>query len=282
VEFLCVFAALHEILRVQKLGKNHDGYHGETIDIRAVLGEVVITAQRNRWISEFFHETGDCKWIALHRAPFSITNPPSTIRIYISAGIHGDEPGGPLAALKLIQEDRWPENAEIILLPCLNPVGFTANQREIAGGIDLNRDYRNSKSAEACAHIAWLKRQPRFDLYLCLHEDWESHGFYLYEQNPDHKPSLAEKMIAAVKTVCPIDLSENIEGRAAHGGIIRPILNPLDRPDWPEAFYLISHKARQGYTLEAPSDFPLPVRVNALVAAVNAAMDFYPWTQHRF
>jgi hypothetical protein len=36
--------------------------------------------------------------------------------------------------------------------------------------------------------------------------------------------------------------------------------------------YLISHKARQGYTLEAPSDFPLATRVNALVAAVNAAV----------
>ena len=48
---------------------------------------------------------------------------------------------------------------------------------------------------------------------------------------------------------------------------------PQERPDWPEAFYLISHKSRQGYTLEAPSDFPLATRVNALVAAVNAALD---------
>jgi len=69
-----------------------------------------------------------------------------------------------------------------------------------------------------------------------------------------------------------VDLSEAIEGRPAQGGIIRPILNPAERPDWPEALYLISHKARQGYTLEAPSDFPLALRVNALVAAVNAAL----------
>ena len=151
-------------------------------------------------------------------------------RIYISAGIHGDEPAGPLAALQLIQENRWPENAEIILLPCLNPIGFTLNRRENADGIDLNRDYRNPKSAEARAHIAWLERQPRFDLYLCLHEDWESHGFYLYEQNPDGKISLAEKMIEAVKKVCPVDLSENIEGRPAHGGIIRPVINPRNAP----------------------------------------------------
>ena len=262
---------MREILRVQKLGKNHGGYHGETIDLRAVLREIETAAQTHGWTVEVFHEAGEFKWLALHHAP--LRTPHSALRIYLSTGIHGDEPAGPLAALRLIQENRWPENAELFLVPCLNPVGFILNRRENAAGIDLNRDYRNAKSAEARAHIAWLERQPAFDLYLCLHEDWESHGFYLYEQNPDNKISVAEKIIAAVQPVCPVDLSENIEGRPAQGGIIRPILNPLERPDWPEALYLISHKSRQGYTLEAPSDFPLATRVKALVAAVNAALD---------
>lgn len=261
---------MREILRVEKLGKNHGGYHGETIDIVAVLREVESTAYLHGWTSEIFHEQGELKWFALRRPAPRIPHP--ALRIYISAGIHGDEPAGLLTALKLIQENRWPENAEIFLLPCLNPIGFKLNRRENAEGRDLNRDYRHLHAAEVGAHIAWLERQPKFDLYLCLHEDWEAHGFYLYEQNPDGQPSFAEKMIAAVKPVCPVDLSETIEGRAAHGGIIRPNLKPHERPDWPEAFYLISHKARQGYTLEAPSDFPLPTRVNALVAAVNAAI----------
>jgi hypothetical protein len=121
------------------------------------------------------------------------------------------------------------------------------------------------------AHIAWLKRQPGFDLCLCLHEDWESHGFYLYEQNPEKQPSLAESIIAAVAEVCPIDPSEVIEGRPAQNGIIRPNLDPRTRPQWPEAFFLITHKTQLSYTLEAPSDFPLSARVAALVAAVNAA-----------
>ena len=77
---------------------------------------------------------------------------------------------------------------------------------------------------------------------------------------PDGRPPLAEKMIEAVQAVCPIDTQEMIEGRPAQGGIIRPNINPQERPDWPEALYLISHKARQGYTLEAPSDFSLSTR----------------------
>jgi len=248
-------------------------YRGETIDIRAMLREAGTAAQSHGWRSELFHEAGEFKFIALRRASVSTRNPQPAIRVYISAGIHGDEPAGPLAALRLIQENRWPENAEIFLLPCLNPAGFTVNRRENAGGMDLNRDYRNPQTAEVRAHIAWLERQPQFDFYLCLHEDWESRGFYLYEQNPDQRPSRAEKIIAAVREVCLIDESAIIEGRAARGGIIRPGIQPHARPDWPEAFYLIVNKSRQGYTLEAPSDFPLAMRVAALVAGVNAAVN---------
>ena len=255
---------------LQRLGKNHGGYHGETIDIRAVLGEIESTAHTRGWNVEMIHEAGGFKTFALHRAT---AVPQSARRIYISTGIHGDEPAGPLAALRLLQQNRWPAAVEIFLLPCLNPASFAANRRENADGLDLNRDYHQPKSAEIRAHIAWLERQPQFHFYLCLHEDWEAPGFYLYEQNPDARPPLAEKIIAAVSPICPIDLSPRIEGRAAENGIIRPATPMPPRPDWPEAFYLIHHQSRQGCTLEAPSDFPLAVRVDALVAAVNAALD---------
>ena len=66
--------------------------------------------------------------------------------------------------------------------------------------------------------------------------------------------------------------SEIIEDRPAKNGIIRPNLDPHTRPQWAEAFYLIMHKSRLGCTLEAPSDFPLSTRVNALVAGVDAAL----------
>jgi predicted deacylase len=263
---------LHEILRVQKPGKNHGGYHGETIDIRAVLRDIEIAAQQHGWTFEIFGRQGDFNLLALHRVPLSIRNPQSAIRIYLSSGIHGDEPAGPLAALRLLRENQWPANAELWFCPCLNPMGFVLNRRESVDGKDLNRDYRHLETAEVHAHIAWLERQPQFDLCLCLHEDWESHGFYVYELNPENRPSLAEAMVARIAEVCPIDPSEIIEDRPARGGIIHPNLDPRTRPQWAEAFYLIVNKTRLSYTLEAPSDFPLTSRVNALVAGVNAAL----------
>jgi predicted deacylase len=257
---------------LKRFGKNHGGYFGETIDVHALLRETELAAQQHQWATHVFHASDDFKWLSFFR-PATRPGPPAA-RIYISAGIHGDEPAGPLAALKLLRENRWPDNVELVLLPCLNPPGMVANRRENTGGIDLNRDYRNSRSAEIRAHVTWLEKQPPFDLYICLHEDWESHGFYLYEQNPDEKPSLAEIIMAAVGQVCPIDPSEIIEDRPAQNGIIRPKISVLERPDWPEAFYLIHYKSRQGYTLEAPSDFPLETRTDALAAAVTAAVNF--------
>ncbi len=258
---------------MQRLGKNHGGYHGETIDIRTALREVEAVARQHGWTPAIFHADGEFKWLALRRAPLPTSNPQPSTRFYISTGIHGDEPAGPLAALRLLQENRWPENFDICLCPCLNPTGLALNRRETDKGFDLNRDYRHFKSDEVRAHVKWLECQPDFALTLCLHEDWESHGFYVYELNPDQRPSLAKTIVDAVARVCPIDLSPVIESREAKGGIINPNLDPNSRPDWPEAFWLIQNKTRQSYTLEAPSDFPLETRVNALVAGVEAALN---------
>ena len=258
---------------MKRLGKNQGGYHGETIDIRAVLREVKAAALVHGWTSELFYKIGDLELFALHRAPLALRDPQSSLRLYLSAGIHGDEPAGPLAALRLLRENRFPAAAELWLLPCLNPTGFILNSRKNDGRLDLNRDYRHAESGEVAAHIRWLERQPAFTTTFCLHEDWESHGFYLYELNPDHQPSLADRMINAVADICPIDLSPVIEGREARGGIIHPVLDPGSRPQWPEAFWLLQNKTRHSYTLEAPSDFPLATRVEALVTAVNVAVD---------
>ena len=258
-------------LEVQRLGKNINGYFGETIDIRRILEDTVQAARPHGWTVQELPSTAGASLLALKRIQ-NTRLADSRRRVYLSTGIHGDEPAGPLAVLQLLQENEWPGNCDLWLCPCLNPEGFRLNKRENPLGLDLNRQYLNPVAGETLAHIRWLEQQPVFDLCLCLHEDWESHGFYVYELNPDNRPSLAPEMIARVAEVCPIDLSELIEGRAARGGIIRPSIDPRERPQWPESFYLLTHKTRLSYTLEAPSDFPLLIRAASLVAAVRAAL----------
>jgi hypothetical protein len=258
---------------VQRLGKNTGRYYGETIDIDKTLADCIAVGDANGWSVEKIPAASKPDLLALTRHPTPDTR--HAPRIYLSAGIHGDEPAGPLAIQKLLHDNQWPGYLEIWLCPCLNPTGFALNRRENDEGLDLNRQYLEPKAVETIAHIAWLERQPAFHLCLCLHEDWESHGFYVYELNPDNRPSLAEPIIRRVAEVCPIDRSEMIEGRPAQGGVIRPSVDPRSRPQWPESFFLLTRKTRLSYTLEAPSDFPLPARVAALVAGVRAAIEAF-------
>ena len=197
-------------------------------------------------------------------------------RIYLSSGIHGDEPAPPEALLRVLESGALDARATWFLAPMLNPIGFQRRTRENADAIDLNRDYRAMKTAEVRAHIRWLERQPAFDLALCLHEDWEATGFYLYELNPEPLPSLAPCMLAAARARMPIDPAAMIDGRAvAEPGIIRAVDEPGLRELWPEAIYLRAHHTRLVYTLETPSALPLEQRVATLAAATCAALEVF-------
>ena len=249
---------------------NQGGYHGERIDCAAVLAEMCRMAAWHGFAREAVSANG------VELAFFQRSGRPG-INVYLSAGIHGDEPAAMLAMAALIDRDRWPMGVNLWICPCLNPTGSARSTRDNAAGIDQNRDYRHLKSPEVRAHIDWLERQPRFDLHICLHEDWESDGFYLYEVNPDGAPSAAEAVIEAVREVCPVDSGALIDGReSALPGIIRPSLDPATRPEWPEALWMLQNKSRHGYTLEGPSDWPMPVRVNGMVRAVEVILARIP------
>jgi protein MpaA len=236
-------------------------------DPAALVQRLEKAGQKAGFRPEAFGDAGGCPLIALTKRTAGIRP-----RIYFSAGIHGDEPASSLALLSLIESGDFDGRATWLLCPLLNPEGLAKGTRENAAGIDLNRDYRAPVSAEVRAHIAWLRGQPNFDMAVCVHEDWESTGFYLYELNPDKRASAAKPMITAVERVCPIDMSPMIEGREARGGIIRPVLNPEEREKWPESIYLQVHHTRLSYTIETPSSLPIEKRVTAHVAALRAAI----------
>ena len=216
---------------------------------------------------EPYGESDGCPLFALTKR-----TPGPRPRIYLSAGIHGDEPAPPLTLLAMIEAGVFDGRATWFICPLLNPAGLARGIRENAGGLDLNRDYKDLQSPEIQAHVHWLQRQPNFTVTLSVHEDWESVGYYLYELNPDQRPSLAEPMIEAVTAVCPIDHSPLIDGRESRGGILRPVSDPLLREKWPESIYLRAHHTTLTYTIESPSAFPLAQRIMAHRAALETAI----------
>lgn len=207
-------------------------------------------------------------------------------RVYLSAGIHGDEPAGPLALLELLKSGFFPANIHWLLCPALNPDGLAAGSRDNGTGHDLNRDYWRRRTPEVAAHAAWLEARPAPDLFLSLHEDWETAGFYFYEINlgPD-EPQRAAAIIDAVRPHCSPEPGPEIDGHVARaeGWIFHRA--EADVPQgWPEAIFLAKRGCPLSFTFETPSHAPLAQRILSQIAAVraaclnvrNVAADFFP------
>ena len=192
---------------------------------------------------------------------------------YLSAGIHGDEPAGPLALLELMREGFFAEKTDWAICPALNPTGLEKGHRENAGGVDLNRDYLLRSTMEVAAHAAWLESMDSPGLFLSLHEDWEAGGFYFYEINLGaDEPCRAEELIEAVRPWFPPDPGHEIDGHSPRGpGWIYHEAEADIPHGWPEAIFIAKHGCPLSFTLETPSHAALASRVAAHCAAVRTA-----------
>lgn len=208
--------------------------------------------------------------------------PQPTANLYLSAGVHGDEPAGPLALLRLLQQRWFSPDIEWTLFPLLNPTGMALGKRENSRGEDLNRDYFQSSSKEVQAHHQWLQDHcdpQHYDLSLLLHEDWESTGFYMYELSRIPGRSIAEPMLQAAQQWMPVDVSETIDGYRASQGRIAPLesdefsLDDDSNLPGAEAVYLSKYYSQLNYTLETPSTLPIATRIDTQVNVIQAGIE---------
>ena len=187
--------------------------------------------------------------------------------LYVSAGIHGDEPAGCEGLLIWAEQHlstllRGKHPLPVVLLPCLNPWGLVHNRRSDEAGNDLNRLF-NGDDFAPITELKRLLKGWQFDLALHLHEDYDAQGGYVYEIHRE-PPVWGHDLLAACRRVLPIDSRRRIDGRAFIGGIwsrrhVRRI------PEHPEAVHLFREHCPRVLTFETPSEFDLKCRVQAHV-----------------
>ncbi|MEX2381096.1 MAG: M14 family metallocarboxypeptidase [Opitutales bacterium] len=195
-------------------------------------------------------------------------------RIYVSAGIHGDEPAGPVAVAYLLEQGLFDDRFTWTLCPLLNPGAWDAGTRENPDRIDLNRDYRHPISREIQLHRAWLEGRPPNDLYLSLHEDWEASGFYLYEINTTSLPSFAGSILDRVGTVIPREPMARIDNHEVTApGLIQHTPEADEPENWPEAIFHSHLYPHLSYTFETPSTVDLAARIKAMALGIEAAIE---------
>jgi murein peptide amidase A len=189
--------------------------------------------------------------------------------IYLSAGLHGDEPAPPWALLEWAQEHaKLLRERPFLIFPCLNPHGIINNTRVDARGVDLNRSFNHPDDPLIAA---WNKVMAghALALGLCLHEDYDAQGCYIYELTKMH--SVGRHILDDVAKIIPWDARRTIETRRAQEGVITRRVPP-DLPGHPEAFVLHLMGAPLTLTFETPSEFSLIDRIAAHKRCITAAL----------
>lgn len=194
--------------------------------------------------------------------------------VYLSSGIHGDEPAGPLAILQLLENGLFDSELAWRICPAINPTGLAAGMRDNHLGVDLNRDYFLRVTSEVAAHAKWIESSQPPDLFLSLHEDWEVNNFYLYEINTaKDEPHIARGILRAVSEHFQPEDSALIDDHTPRepGWIFHPP-EPDEPHGWPEAIFLAKRGCPLSFTFETPSGAPLLQRMHAHCAAVQSAL----------
>jgi hypothetical protein len=184
--------------------------------------------------------------------------------IYISAGIHGDEPASSAALISWAEKNvRRLSKLPLLIFPALNPWGLVNNVRLNAEGADLNRAFHRDDLPVIHA-VKRVAAPLQFALALMLHEDYDAEGFYVYEAKRE-EPYWGEALLGAVSRVMPIDPRRKIDGRNARGGLIRRRFDRrrFEQLGFPEAIWLHEFHARRALTVETPSEFAIEQRIRA-------------------
>ncbi|MGJ8633661.1 MAG: M14 family metallopeptidase [Luteolibacter sp.] len=229
------------------------------------LEEFEAAAVKCGFISEVLLETEDGPVVAWQRAG-------KGERIYLSSGIHGDEPAGPLAVLEMMREGCFPENFHWMICPALNPGGLASGKRENRQGYDLNRDYLKNETRETSVHSQWLRRNPSPDLFVSMHEDWESSGFYFYEINLDEDdPGRAKELLEKIAPVLPPEPEPEIDGHEVRepGWIYHECEADIS-DSWPEAIFVAKNGCPLSFTFETPSEAEMGTRIKAHIAGFHS------------
>ncbi len=184
-------------------------------------------------------------------------------RVYLSGGIHGDEPGGVWAVLEFL--NRFPtlpepyRRIEYLILPCTNPFGYEHNTRTNADGLDLNRQFRATAPPIEVELVKRAVGPTPFLLAMEFHEDVDTPGFYVYELVQKGFPGMGRKMLSRIGGRYPVNRHSLIEGLPAEDGLIRPAGADgnltrwiKEREEWPQAFYHFSNGSRYCFTTETP------------------------------
>ncbi|MCH2064046.1 MAG: M14 family metallocarboxypeptidase [Roseibacillus sp.] len=195
--------------------------------------------------------------------------------LYLSAGIHGDEPAAVQGLLEWAEKNvQLLRGRPVTILPCLNPWGLENNRREDAEGRDLNRSF-DCPEVPVIGSMLELLSERKFAVAISLHEDFDANGVYVYELACQGE-SLGSGLLEQVEEIIPRHRGK-VDGRKPRHGVIRRTrgLTGIAKEigGMPESIHLFLSGARTALTFETPSEYSLYRRVQCHVRFLEGVAD---------
>lgn len=146
--------------------------------------------------------------------------------VYILAGVHGDEPGGIEAALRLLEtlaDGTAPlTRHRLLVIPCLNPSGLAGGTRTNRVGQDINRQFHADQTQESAALRRFLDPAAAAVL-VDLHTDPHTPAFYMFELRQEGTRPLGRSILAALTAVgIPLEHEPFYAGYLGWKGLFSP------------------------------------------------------------
>jgi murein peptide amidase A len=195
------------------------------------------------------------------------------VRIGLFAGIHGDEPAGTHALVRVISrlqaQSELATGYDLFFYPICNPLGLAAGSRFSRSGKDLNREFWRNSSEPEVQLLEQEIRSHNFHGLISLHSDDTSPGLYGFVRGAVLTRGLLEPALAAAEKVLPRNRERLIDGFAAENGIISECYDGIltSPPELnPAPFEII---------LETPHKAPEDLQIAAFVIAIETVLSEY-------
>ncbi|MEI6534379.1 MAG: M14 family metallocarboxypeptidase [Verrucomicrobiaceae bacterium] len=190
--------------------------------------------------------------------------------IYLSAGVHGDEAAPPWGLLEWAEENTSLfRSHRFLIFPCFNPHGLMHNTRVDQRGVDINRTFHDEREPLIAAWKKILDGRT-ISVAMCLHEDYDAQGCYIYELT-SRKENVGARILRECSGIIPTDRRSSIDGRRMKNGHFVRRVAP-EMPGVPEAIALHNIGAPVSLTFESPSEFSLMDRVAVQKKFIQSAL----------
>ena len=145
-------------------------------------------------------------------------------RIGLFSLVHGDEPAGALALLRLLRalvnQPALATGYVLTFYPVCNPTGYEDHTRHNRAGLDLNREFWNASRQPEVRILERELTAQNFDGMVALHADDTSDGLYGYAPNRLLNENLLVPALRASERVLPRNRRRFIDGFTACDGVI--------------------------------------------------------------